>query len=596
MLEIKKVAPQLKPIRSLNIIEEEHTQEHDQQRICNHIQRYYIDKWRAYDEEETKLHDLHNQLMQKEGPIEFSEEEVVHDEEEAQVGQRGSHTARVRVASPQTKILVRILQNWVNRRSTSSGMQDMCFLDQIRGYARGKHTTPPSVKQIRIIAPQNTAQSIVDMILVCRINDHIDTMYERCIPTMWEGARPFTQVLDITHALGMVVERGFDDRSCAAIATMDVRHYYDSVNIPSIIAELRKGSTDRTTNFAQATLRIQNLTSLRIECGPEAFNIPPRARGSLTGSRVAVALARVPLLECLKKLRSKLEPMGFPVSGGKLAIATYVDNMCAVSPIGSGAVAMLNLVEDALKSDWCLDIKDDSREFLVGKASPHTSSDVRYKQVVQMKALGHVISHDGSCQADWQAAKRKMWRAFYGSCASKVAKTLPHKVKDKLLNRAVAPILDYHNSRWAMSPNFASEIDRVQRRMWAILLNIRKSPAETPEGYVRRRARTAGQAACAAGLWSIRTAKHIVAWEGHVGRPANAHSWPAHPMQSRGRKWLQEQRMQHSSLSLQSGRTGTRLLPGKPQTRWHDGLSAPESTCAARKERRTLARHRDVGT
>lgn len=72
-----------------------------------------------------------------------------------------------------------------------------------------------------------------------------------------------------------------------------------------------------------------------------------------------MALARAPLLACLKKLRSKVEPMGVPVSGGKLAIATYVDNNFAVSTTGNGAVAMLNLVEVSLKSDWCLDIKDD---------------------------------------------------------------------------------------------------------------------------------------------------------------------------------------------------------------------------------------------
>lgn len=69
----------------------------------------------------------------------------------------------------------------------------------------------------------------------------------------------------------------------------------------------------------------------------------------------------MPLLECLKKLRSKLEPMGFLVSGGKLAIATYVGNIFAVSTTGNEAVAMLNIVEASLKSDWCLDIKDDSR-------------------------------------------------------------------------------------------------------------------------------------------------------------------------------------------------------------------------------------------
>lgn len=402
---------------------------------------------------------------------------------------------------------------------------------------------------------------------------------------MWEGARPRTQVLDITHSLGMTIERGLDNFSRAAIATMDIRHYFDSLDIPKIMGLLLHNAEFlKRTTFAQACLRIQNLTSLRIDCGPEAFGIPPRTKGSLTGSRIAVALSRAPILETLRKLQAKVKPLGFQVSGGKkLAVATYVDNICAVSQTGNGAIAMLTHIEETLKSDGDLNIKEDSREYMVAKASPHTSSDVRYKHVVQMKALGHIVSHDGGCREDWQATRRQMWRTFYATCASKAAASLPHKSKGKLLNRTVAPILDDHNTRWSVSPNFLAEIDRVQRRMWAVLLKLRKTPAESPEGFVRRRARTAGQAASAAGLWSIRTAKRITAWEDHLGRAANADSWAAHLLRSRGRQWLQEQRMLHSSLNLQSGRTGTRLLPGKPQTRWHDGAQCARE-CAASAE------------
>lgn len=170
-----------------------------------------------------------------------------------------------------------------------------------------------------------------------------------------------------------------------------------------------------------------------------------------------------------------------------------------------------------------------------------------------------------------------MWRAFYRTCTGKAALGLPERVKPKRLHRVVGPTLDYHNSRWAVMPNFMAEIDRVQRNVTAIVLRLRKGPEESPEGFVRRRASAAGQVASANGLRSLRTASRIVAWQAHVARAANVHK--------------------HSSLSMQSGRTGTRLHQGKPQTRWHDGavyareylqraeqLPAPASAARSRAE------------
>lgn len=62
-----------------------------------------------------------------------------------------------------------------------------------------------------------------------------------------------------------------------------------------------------------------------IECGPEAFKLHPRARGALIGSRIAVALGRVPVLDAVAQIRDELESQACPVKGGRrLAIATYV--------------------------------------------------------------------------------------------------------------------------------------------------------------------------------------------------------------------------------------------------------------------------------
>lgn len=188
-----------------------------------------------------------------------------------------------------------------------------------------------------------------------------------------------------------------------------------------------------------------------------------------------------------------------------------------------------------------------------------------------MKALGHTISHEAGCREDWTAAKHKMWRAFYRTCAGRTARGLSEKKKRRLLHRVVGPVLDYHNSRWAVTPNLLAEVDRVQRKMTAIILSLRKRPDEPPEGFVRRRGRTAGQLAATSGLWSLRTARRVVAWDDYLARPSNAHSWSAELLRLRGRQWLQERRMQNSSLSMQSGRTGTRLQSGTQQMRWHDG-------------------------
>lgn len=56
-----------------------------------------------------------------------------------------------------------------------------------------------------------------------------------------------------------------------------------------------------------------------------------------------------------------------------------------------------------------------------------------------------------------------------------------------------------------------------------------------------------------------------------MARAANAHTWPAHLLKLRGRQWLQERRLQLSSISMQSGCTGTRLHSGRPRMRWRDG-------------------------
>ena len=49
------------------------------------------------------------------------------------------------------------------------------------------------------------------------------------VDSIFIGAMPQTQTLDIMHGLQSVIEKGLDSHSRSAIAQMDIRRYYDSI-------------------------------------------------------------------------------------------------------------------------------------------------------------------------------------------------------------------------------------------------------------------------------------------------------------------------------------------------------------------------------
>ena len=94
--------------------------------------------------------------------------------------------------------------------------------------------------------------------------------------------------------------------------------------------------------------------------------------------------------------------------------------------------------------------------------------------------------------------------------------------------------------------------------------------------YARRRNRLVSNKCQQVGLWSTRHCERVIAWRGHICRPANASSWAAILYEHKGFQWLIERRLDQNSDPL-AGRTGTRSKPGRVNTRWHDGVRYAES-------------------
>ena len=170
-----------------------------------------------------------------------------------------------------------------------------------------------------------------------------------------------------------------------------------------------------------------------------------------------------------------------------------------------------------------------------------------------------------------------MWRAFWETAGSKMARCLSRQQKICLIARAVSPQIDYRSSRWPPQKQIASELDRIQQKMVSIVLHETGQPGEEVPDYVRRRGRIARSLSEQYGLWSHRWFARVIKWDRHLARARNGLSWSSRLRTYHGSEWLIEQRSSFissstSTMSVVAGRTGTRSFQGKVFMRWHDGV------------------------
>jgi hypothetical protein len=451
--------------------------------------------------------------------------------------------------------------------SSSTAMAEM----RLRGRVEGKEASVSPPAKLRAITPLPAILQVADVIVADRIHSFISRTLvapKGC----WVGALPKTQPLEITHGLQSVIEKGLDDRGAAAVAQADIEKYYDSLPVVLVAQWLEHHGFCRS--WCAAAVRMQLLPSVELAAGSVTVSIGHRSAGSLTGSRVAGALGRVPVEETMAARAHIWQCDGFPGPPGTvLTLASYVDNLFAASRTIPGAVRILEDAETHLAARWRLRIKPSSRSCMAAAyAVDDTPDQNRWPQTREFAALGHVVQDNGATLACWSRTKKAMWRAFFANCACQNARALPAESRLRLIDRAVLPVLDYRSTRWPASRQRGAEMDRMQRKMAVIAMRVPMMIGEPVADFCRRRARLAGVHCRQVGLWSIRHATRVLAWRDHLERPANAAAWPAALLHHRGRRWLEQRRLACGSTSVIAGRTGTRAAPDHVHTRWHDGL------------------------
>ena len=221
------------------------------------------------------------------------------------------------------------------------------------------------------------------------------------------------------------------------------------------------------------------LTIVRISSGTCSENVDGRSSGGLTGSFLALLLARVPMESCFKELEAALFSCDYPASHTKLLVATYIDNVYAASRFTSGATWNIELFFKQLQDHWELHVKLGSKKALPvrGATDLQTIGDGWLVHNC-MDVLGWHIQSDGGLQAQWKELVPKLRKSFMRNFRQQGWQRLGVSRRFKLLDRALRPIAVRALSAWAPTPHYVEQMNKLQRRMAARALNVLRHPLE----------------------------------------------------------------------------------------------------------------------
>ena len=201
----------------------------------------------------------------------------------------------------------------------------------------------------RAILPLPAILTWLDCILFKRLHPFVDSLFPE-VESVFIGARPFTQTLDIMHGLQSVIEKGLDAHGQSAIAQMDIRRYYDSIHVLRVFRYL----VDRHCDEASAIclLRFHCCPCVLLQFNSVSVPIQSRSIGALTGTRTAGLSGRIPVEDVIQKRHHIWEQFCFKTDSSSLALATYIDNIFSTGSCAEGAVEILKDCELHLQILW----------------------------------------------------------------------------------------------------------------------------------------------------------------------------------------------------------------------------------------------------
>jgi hypothetical protein len=265
------------------------------------------------------------------------------------------------------------------------------------------------------------------------------------------------------------------------------------------------------------------------------------------------------------------------------------------------AAKLIDTFADALRLKWRLSIKASSYKF-TSILDDDTPLHGHWNRQKVAECLGQWLDPSSSCASAWKGCKRSMWSSFFAKLPPTRAHALTSQQMYGMMDRYVLPILLAKAPSWPAHSELCKKIGAVQNRMFSALQRVDRIPCEPDNTYFRRRANIAAHQCTEHGKWSWAALKRTINWNGHVMRQDPQLSWGRALLGYHATEWLQQQRQLFAPSSsnaarpwtLFGGRTDTRVRPGKPPTRWTEGVefASTFADALAEQHRKKLARRK----
>ena len=434
----------------------------------------------------------------------------------------------------------------------------------VEGMPAGKTSNKPHVEDVRLILPQSTFLTVVDVIIAERIHSFVSKALKigPC-DGFYVGARPRTQTLEIAHSMQLVLDKAGDLFGKGCIAQADIRAYYDNLPLIRLAQWLVSKGMDKQT--VAVCVRHQALSSVfvRVQDAHKQPRIVRRGAGGLTGSRTAGALARICVEETFSNFASSWKALGFQ---RRIIAGSWVDNICVASDSPQKALQVLGDAEAHLNRVWSLSFKPSSKSIMFAQGCDQICETPGFSVVTRFKCLGHILTPTGSARECFEATMAAAWRNFWKNVAPLCRGKLPVQARISFLNRFVKPIITFRCPRWPFSKYRARLLDIIQRKMLRIVCGVQSKEDEPPDVFARRAARVISNVQLETGPWSHLWAKLVVSWGAHIARNTCKNSWCGLLLDVQSSSDLRQRRAEFSN------RTATRASAGWMSRRWTDGV------------------------
>ena len=429
--------------------------------------------------------------------------------------------------------------------------------------ASGKESAVSELDKIRLIVPQTSLVALADIVLSEFLNSFINDQFKGLGDHFYIGARKYTQPLEVAFAGQLMIDKGLDLRSEGCLGQADIQQYFDNLPFQQLVRFCKTRGLP-SPNIA-CVIRHQLITSLYVHVSgaSRVHMVRNRARGGLTGSRVALALARIPVEDMCFKFNDVWRTHAF---AGTICVATWIDNLFVFGKTLTSTLTVLRESETFLENVWKLKFKPSSKQLMVPFAQPCTDMLEEYPVVSAFKILGHLLIPDGGSQACRDSTIRACWRSFWANVHRSKQQFRGRQVLLGRLNRFVLPVLTFRMPRWSFVESHAKQLDSIQRKMISIILALRPEVGESVEQFVRRRAREVARIQRSQVPWSVRWSRAVLAWGRHVERNTANNCFASHLLEVRSQDELRWRRASFSN------RPNTRSFSGFNPRRWLDGL------------------------